>query len=158
MCCINQLVIETKHFHSCWYFSSGQRVCSGGYFIWVVVGTDHCQPLWAHPWLCIWYVFVLCVHIYMLPLSNTHWSYAYSNNCMYIVSYCWCFVITVGLGWFGILVCRNTSHLLCMVSVAIYTYIISDALMSCFGITLACEHYPVWHKTSAVENFTRLDN
>jgi len=24
---------------------------SGGYFIKVVVGTNHCQPLWAHPWV-----------------------------------------------------------------------------------------------------------
>ena len=36
MCCVNQLVIETKHFHSCRYFSPGQWVGSGGYFIWVV--------------------------------------------------------------------------------------------------------------------------
>ena len=75
----------------------------------------------------------------------------YSYDYVCIVSYCWCVVITVGLGWFGILVCRNTSHLLCMVSVVIYTYIVSDSLMSCFGITLACEHYPVWHETLAIE-------
>ena len=24
MCCVNQLVIETKHFHKHWYFSTGQ--------------------------------------------------------------------------------------------------------------------------------------
>ena len=50
MCCIKQLAIKTKHFHWCWYFSTDQWICSGGYFIWVVVSTNHCRPLWAHPW------------------------------------------------------------------------------------------------------------
>ena len=42
MCCVKQLAIRIKYFHSCWYFSNCQWVCSGGYFIWVVVGADHC--------------------------------------------------------------------------------------------------------------------
>ena len=36
--------------HSCWYFSIGQWVCSGGCFILVIVGADHYQPLWEHSW------------------------------------------------------------------------------------------------------------
>ena len=40
-----------RSFHSCWYCSTtGQWVCSGDYFIWVVVGADHCEHI---PGSCI---------------------------------------------------------------------------------------------------------
>ena len=45
MCCVKQLAIKTKHFHLCWYFSTDEWGCSDGYFIWVVVGADHCGPI-----------------------------------------------------------------------------------------------------------------
>ena len=47
---VKQLAIKTKYFYSVdIIFNIGQWICSDGYFIWVVVDADHCQPLWAYP-------------------------------------------------------------------------------------------------------------
>ena len=66
------LAIETKHFHSCWYFSTSQWVCSGNYFIWVVaifVSGGWCRPLWAHPWYGQQYAARRCFRWFVIHCS-----------------------------------------------------------------------------------------
>ena len=75
---------KTKHFHSYWYFSTSQWVCSGGYFIWVVVVLSEwwmvLATVRAHPW--IWYLDMSLLKLSPGLVCNCIASYNV-NVCMY---------------------------------------------------------------------------
>ena len=83
MCIIKQLAIKTKHFHWCWYFSTDQWICNGGYFIWVVVSADNC---WPHPCVCVFVCVCVCV-VTGLSQSEPHTSGKNSTSVAFVKIY-----------------------------------------------------------------------
>ena len=71
MCCVKQLAIEIKHFHSCWYLVlSSEFVVVAILSEWWLffLSGGRCRPLWVCP--CIWTVSacnIVFYHKYNIP-------------------------------------------------------------------------------------------
>ena len=56
-------------------------------FFWVVVGTNHCRPLWAHPWTMWDYIIANYVHSYRT--TRRQWFVVPSYRYVSIRWTCW---------------------------------------------------------------------